>query len=539
MKLKIIAILVLFLLGNTFISSGNLISESLHEKSEDKDLIEIRVAIYTDQEENEDFHSPYKRTRYFFYALKNYSWTVDNTTYQFTIDLFPTKRLYKGELSKDNFDVLLFPASTYDKKYSVSLSRLQPRNQLEKKMISKFIAEGGGYFGSCGGALVAGKSIHRPKTPFEYLFRNYQLGISAIKIELEYKIPLLRHLIGQYNKVTPGLAYYFYSGANQTNYNINYHTATCVDVNISKDHPIFNDFVGNKRKIRWINGPKLIIPENSDREIHILGRYPEEEMSDNESTRIHHWKYTGGVRGLIKGLFPGGNTFAHENLGVFFNVVCYSGDWKPTDEVVETNLADTPFMTAETYPNENQGRIVLCSGHPEHNVWWGGHIEEVEDVEYNNIYEGLYRWKDIIPEEETDEDEFEYNYCIIRRSIAWASQKVSENDLPPVYGESEVCDFKVDNMSSNFNVTSIVKKENEPMELDLYYRYSNDNASWCNWTIFETDNDSSDGFNFHFNSPNGTGYYQFYSIRKINYENASKTERIPPGPDSYIFVEGN
>ncbi len=539
MKLKIVIILILFLFGNTFISSGNFISESISKKQDDKDCIEIRVALYTDEVENEEFHSPYKRTRYFLYALRNYSWTVDDTTYRFTIDLFPTKLLYKGELSKDNYDVLLFPASTSENKFSVSLSRLQPRNQLEKKMISNFIKEGGGYFGSCGGALVACKTSQRPKTLFEYLNRNYMLGISAIKIEHEYRIPLLRHLIGQYNKVTPGLAYYFYSGANQTNYDINYHTATCVDVNISKDHPIFNDFVGNKRKIRWINGPKLIIPENSDREIHILGRYPEEEMSDNKSTQIHHWKYTGGISGIIKGIFPAGNTFALENLGVFFNLICYSGDWEPTDEVVETNLANGPFMTAEIYPNENKGRIVLCSGHPEHNVWWGGHIEKVEDVEYNTIYEGLYRWKDIIPEEETEEDEFSYNYCIIRRSVAWASKKVPENNLPPVYGDSEVCDFELKNMPAKFNVSCIVKKENKPVELNLYYRYSNDNVTWSNWTLFSKDNDSSNGFNFEFTSPNGSGYYQFYSKRVVDLGESYNWERIPPGADAWVYVEAN
>jgi hypothetical protein len=91
-------------------------------------------------------------------------------------------------------------------------------------------------------------------------------------------------------------------------------------------------------------------------------------------------------------------------------------------------------MTAEEYPNENKARLVLCAGHPEMNVWWGGHIEEREDTDKNCMYDGFHHWVDVTPENETAEDEFSYNYWILRRSFAWASKKVPDDSMPPIDG---------------------------------------------------------------------------------------------------------
>ena len=74
-------------------------------------------------------------------------------------------------------------------------------------------------------------------------------------------------------------------------------------------------------------------------------------------------------------------------------------------------------------------KIVFCSGNTEFGVFWGGHIKPVEDNDNNSLYEGFYDWVNITSPEEKLEDEKTYNYCIIRRSIAWASKKVPDNDL--------------------------------------------------------------------------------------------------------------
>jgi len=48
--------------------------------------------------------------------------------------------------------------------------------------------------------------------------------------------------------------------------------------------------------------------------------------------------------------------------------------------------------------------------------------------------------------------------------------------------------------------------------VDLYYRYSNDNATWGSWTEYANDTNGADGWSWSFNFPNGTGYYEFYSL---------------------------
>lgn len=177
-------------------------------------------------------------------------------------------------------------------------------------------------------------------------------------------------------------------------------------------------------------------------------------------------------------------------------------------------------------------------GHPEHNVWWGGYIKEAEDTDENNIYEAFYRWKDVIPEEETIEDEFSYNYWINRRSVAWVSKKVPDNDLPPIYGPSQVSDIYPYNQSSNFTITGNAEKSDGSPSLDLYYQYSDDNSSWSDWTYYGTDIDESDGWSWEFDvsTVNGSGYYQFYSIRRVEYEDYWEIERVPPGSDAIAYI---
>jgi len=538
MKIKIFAIVLLILMiSNIYIASASVIQKNTLDDSSDDDTINIRVAIFTDEEENEEFYSQFRRTRYFVYALRDYNWTVDDTTYSFDVDLLSTKNLKKGLLTKENYDVMIYPPDTIDTKLtSTYISRYNPSNIIERKRIRDFIEDGGGYFGTCAGAMVAGDMTNRPETVWEKFYQNAMLGISDVKCDLEYQMPLISDLIPGRKPITPNAAYLWYSGANQSNYSVNFHPGTVLDVQIDKNNPIFEDFIGDTRRIRWIGGNDLIVPEDSDNDIKVLARFPEVEMSDKESTQIHRWRYTGGIRGVIKAVMPQGDTHYFENFGFIWNMFIYSGDWEMTDELVETNYASKPIMTSEIYANENKARIVRCTGHPEHNVWWGGYMQDVEDTDHNNVYEAFYKWRDIIPETDTVEDEFSYNYCILRRSVAWTSQKVPDSDLPVVYGESEVCDFDSESKPLDFNVTCNVKTEENPIELDLYFRHSLDQVNWSEYSLFGTDNDSSDGFGFEFNSPNGTGYYEFYSIRRVLLLDGA-VERIPPGADSAVFVE--
>jgi hypothetical protein len=146
--------------------------------------------------------------------------------------------------------------------------------------------------------------------------------------------------------------------------------------------------------------------------------------------------------------------------------------------------------------------------------------------------------EDATPLNETIEDEFSYNYCIIRRSVAWAA-KVPDNDLPPVYGPSQVSDIYPYHQSLNFTLIGNAKEEAyRNISLDLYYHYSNDNSSnWSDWSLHGTDAFGSDGWSWEFNAPNGSGYYQFYSIRHVEYEGYTELETAPSGPDAIAYVD--
>ena len=537
MKIKMVSLMIVLLFVTTSFTSVYVASKSIEKTDFSDEVIPIRVAIYTDEAEDEDFYGPYGRTRYFVFALENYSWQVGNKTYCFTPTLLNTNELLDNKLTVENYDVLVYPPGTEHYKSSASFTKFKPKYLKEKRIITKFVEDGGGVFGTCGGSVILGGLENTPDTYLERGTNNALLHISAINTEIDMGMPLLCELAGyEVERIGDSGAYYWYGGWNASDYDINFHSVVCLDVPVDKTHPIFNDNIKDTRRIRWIAGGALVLPENPDREIQVIASFPSEEISDNESTQIHYWKYTGGVLGLIKGLINRKQNYFYTSFNPLLNMYCFAGDWEMTDTMVQTNFSNKPFFTTEIYPNENAARMARCSGHPEHNVWWGGHTEDVEDTEFNNQYEAFYKWHDIIPENETVEDEFTYNYCILRRSVAWASKLVPDEDLPAMYGESEVRDFELESQSLNFNVTCNVETEDKPIELDLYYRHSIDKVNWSEYNLFGTDNDSSDGYGFEFNSPNGTGYYEFYSIRRVICVNGT-IEREPPGADSIAFVE--
>jgi len=540
-RIKALAFLImLIMIGSTFVVTANVEHNEVENSATiNVDEKDIRVAILTDEKESDDFYGPYGRTRYFMWALKDFSWKVGDTLYNFEVTLLPTKSLLRGKLTTDNYDVLVYPPDTANEKIFFTGFKNLPRNILKRRAITNFIKDGGGYLATCGGAAISVKMENKPKTFLEYMTRNSYLGVSALKMKIDSAIPILSHLAGLDSQAVGTLGYLYYSGWNQTDYDINYHTGLCLDFPISKNNSIFDDYLEETRRIRWLGLPGFAIPENPERKIDVLARFPDGKISDNETFKIHHWRYTGRMRGILKAItYRGGEIHYLENLGILIKGFVFAGDWEQ-DTLVEVDYSNQPFMTAEEYPNENKARIVLCTGHPEDNVWWGGYIEEIADTEYNNIYDGFYHWKNIIPEEETLEDEFSYNYWILQRSVAWVSRMVPDNDLPPVYGPSQISDINPYNQSSTTNIIGNVETSDGIASLELYYRYSNDNLSWGDWTYYLTDQDGSDGWKGEFDSStvNGTGYYQFYSIRRVEYENHTEIERAPPGPDAFIYVE--
>ena len=140
--------------------------------------------------------------------------------------------------------------------------------------------------------------------------------------------------------------------------------------------------------------------------------------------------------------------------------------------------------------------------------------------------------------DETVEYERTYTWWIIRRAVAWASKQVPETDLPPIYGPSQVCDIHPYEQNSNFKIKGTAEENASLASLNLYYKFSDNNESFTDdWILYEKDTDISDGWSWDFNAPNGAGYYQFCSIREVEYQGVIEIEKYPPGPDAIAKVD--
>lgn len=495
---------------------------------------EIRVAILTGEK------LIISMAPYFIEMLTNYQWLVGDTQYRFDVKPITDDDILKGKLNTDNYDLIVVPGGGVGDGEAWVRAYPSPENFKWKRNFAQFIKDGGGYFSVCGGtALITDLDLDRkPKSYLEYAYENSDLGVTCVKSHYEtIANPLFCQFAGlppEYPGVNP---YCMYSGFNLSDPDVSIHyTGVCLDCKIFKDNPIFKDYFEDTRRIRWISGPSLVIPENPDREVKILAKYPQEEISDNKSTRIHAWRYTGGIRGLVvKGLIKAiKNKYESGSTDIFGTIYAFAGDWKKTDKIIETDYSNKVAITAEIYPNKNKARIVLSGPHTEDNVWWGGYIQETEDNNENNLWDALFKWVNI--NHKSKALEWEYNYWINRRIVAWVSKKVPDNHLPPTYGSSEVCDAYPYVQPQNFKIIGIVEPSNGITFLDLYYRFSENNHTWSDWTFYGTSIEGA-SWEFYASALNGEGYYEFYSIRRVEFEYSWEYELLPPGPDTRVYVK--
>lgn len=529
------------------VSSTNIIqnnnTESKNDISNDIKMKEIRVAIFSTT-----LNTIYDNLIQYW---NGYQWTVGNISYKFIIDVLTNKDILSGKLTTKNYDLLHITYFEANRKarYIPSL-----RNEILLKKSANFIKDGGGYIGYCAAASIVTGIAGKPKTLVDKLDAYANMGVSRVKRLNEFPdkvtpffsgIPFLCQISGKPESMG-NYAYDYFGGKDPNNWS--QLPGIPVDFNINKDNPIFDDLFEEKRRIYWLSGSAYVIPDEQKDNVTVLARYPEEEIS-NGSTQIHAWKYTGGIHGFISA-FLKAKKEGYRSIDAISLSVYKATDWEMTDKLIELNRSNKPMMTMETYPNKNHGRIVLTAAHPEICVWWGGALEEAPDTDNNNLFDGFYTWKNIKPWNETVEDEWTYNWWIVLRQAAWAG-KVPDNDLPPVYGPSQISDIYPYEQLSNFTIignaeTTSIESEwiYHKESLDLYYQYSSDNGTtdhWSEWALYGTDNDISDGWSWEFNAleVNGTGYYQFYSIRHVRYENEWLNETAPPGPDAIAHVNNS
>ena len=402
---------------------------------ENNHIHKIRVAILADEP-----LGWYSGKHFFTLILDNYSWKIKDHTYKFIANYIFDKDIIKGKLNTSNYDVLLVPGGGVGDAESVMKGFKFLRSVKKwRKNISTFIQNGGGIVGICGGtALITGLKTgnEKSRTFLEKQYDKSSLGISCVK---SYYKDLAPPLFYPFQKLYPekiGASSYVFSFApGETKDGKRIHTGGVpVDFTISKDTPVFRDCTEDLIKVRWWGGPALIVPKKPDREVKTLAYYPVQDLSENESTKIHAWRYTGGIIGIFFAFITAMKIVKKEKMRLN-NVLLYTfllaGNWELTDKIIDLDFSKKPSITAEIYPNENKGRILLCTSHPEYMIWYNGHIEENKETNFNCLATGLHKWKQISPLSDTATKELTHSWWMIRRFVAWAA-KIPDDHFPPI-----------------------------------------------------------------------------------------------------------
>lgn len=317
----------------------------------------------------------------YFSEILDYNWTINNQSYQFAVTIIGKDDVLgdgNNTLTNNNFDVFIIGASA-DSYLSDGLDDTWKGN------IQRFVANGGGYIGVCGGANAASQGFENPKNPFHKRVNKGVLGLADVYIN--------NNFFGEWQ-------YLLKFGFDAFSWdNDNGPTPFYVSVNTSVEkntgHPIFSVYDGKFRYITYAGGPGMYIADKADDKLGTiipLLRYNEEPMFTKP---LHYW--IPSIRG-----------------------------WKILGNVT-TNLYGTLAGLATTY--NSTGRVVLYGPHPEDRVVVNGHINEYLGYSMINF---VLPFKTYVFNYFGTELERDYNWGIIRRSVAWAG-KIASDCLPSMY----------------------------------------------------------------------------------------------------------
>ncbi|KYK20633.1 hypothetical protein AYK24_09900 [Thermoplasmatales archaeon SG8-52-4] len=378
---------------------------------------------------------------FFKVILNNYEWNSNGIKYKFILETISDQDILNDKLSVSNYDVLIIPGGGVGDGHSITKGfnfSFKVRNW--KKKIQRFVKDGGGIVGFCGGAalitpLSTGKS-RKPTTFVERLYNKSSIDITSTYSYYKYlALPIYYPFQKTHPERIGTMAYVFSFKPTETEDGRNFHTGGIpIDIKINKNNPIFSDFPDDNLTIRWWGGQALLVPEKPDREIKICAKYPEKELHENEKTRIHAWRYVGGFKGFFKGFFKAMSYVKKEKIRIFDAAMFtyyLASKWKKTNKLILSDIANRPCIVTEVYPNENKGRILLCTLHPEFMVWWDGVIEERKDEQDICIANGLYQWKNITTIKNPLDENITYTWWVVRRFVAWAT-KIPEKEFPPI-----------------------------------------------------------------------------------------------------------
>lgn len=292
---------------------------------ENQNFVEIKVAVYDSVLKNISREAK---------DAIEYSWEENGIKYEIVPSMINRSDIVRRHvLTEGNFDVILIPGSgrPYFDAYDVRW----------REEVKKFVEDGGGYVGICGGANLASMGFN------EGLSINSMLSISTLGIANVY----VNDQQGEE---------WQYLWKSNWKYGL-----PPVNVYIpDSGNPVMEGFYGTYRSIRYGGGPGMYpagVENNKCGEIVPLAIYAEEPM---EAAPIHRWKWSNG--------------------------------WKIAANIT-TDIKGEYAAIATTYGN---GRIVLFGPHPEKKTFFGGHIEEFPVRKNTRFTWFIYNWSDGIPSDE-------------------------------------------------------------------------------------------------------------------------------------------
>ena len=312
----------------------------------------IKVAVYNYPDE---FNK-----RQVLMALR-YTWKNNNEIFSFSYDLVNLSDVLKGKLKK--FDVLIIASSA--KSYLVD-----GQNKKWKEEIRKFVRNGGGFLGICGGAIAASRGFKDNFTAFHRLVNRGVLRIADVYVnddllqEWQYLFRIGRPSLSKPDDLKGPFS--AFPSLNTT-------------VLPSSIIP-----VSGFRCFGWAGGPGMYAISGNVKPLLI---YNEEPM---QTKPINFWLF-------------------------------WNGEWIKLRKI-KTDIKNSLAAVSTTY---GKGRVVIYGVHPEYPfVFKNGTIKEhigrmipmgPKQMVYNYI--GYLH-------------NFSYNIWIVRRSIAWAAG-LDEKELPP------------------------------------------------------------------------------------------------------------
>ncbi|MEF8848053.1 MAG: hypothetical protein V5A68_02860, partial [Candidatus Thermoplasmatota archaeon] len=394
---------------------------------------------------------------YFPAILHNYQWKSNNQTYRFITDYIYDKDIINNCLISKKYDTLLIPGGGVGDGQAIAKGfNFSRKVRAFKKEIRRFMQRGGGVVGICGGAAMITEldrgPNRKPQTFLEKLYNKSSLGLSSVKhFYRDLAFPLFYPFQKNHPEKIGATSYVFSFAPGKTKNEKKIHSGGVpLNFTISKDNPIFKDLKKDKIRIRWWGGPALTSNNNQiNKKTKIIARYPKNDFSTERKTSIKTWKYSGGIRGILKAFVKSIKLIKEKNLdlkNVFLYTYLFASPWKKTEKNIKLDFSNRPSIILEEDKNKSLGRIVLCTPHPEYMIWWDGKIEEMKENEKNCLGYGLHRWKDIKTSSKDLTKDLTHTWWIVRRLVAW-SAKIPEKDMPPIEKEKK-----------NKNIEKIIEK---------------------------------------------------------------------------------